>query len=192
MERDDLRGAVALSHFLLGERVKPGDRVADATCGNGNDTLYLARLVGPNGKVFAFDIQEQALVNTRTLLAGSGCLAQTELIAAGHERIAEFVRGPLKAVAFNLGYLPGSDKRVVTRPEETVAALDQVARLLLPGGIITVCVYTGHPGGELEAESVVKWGAALPSADYNVWLSRRINLPPTAPYLVIVDKMKQI
>jgi ubiquinone/menaquinone biosynthesis C-methylase UbiE len=189
MKTENLRGAVALSHFFLEERVKPGDRVADATCGNGHDTLFLARLVGPGGKVWAFDLQEQAQANTRLLLDQAGCLAQTELVAAGHERLAEFVGEPLKAVIFNLGYLPGGDKNFVTRPEQTLAALDRAAHCLLPGGIITVCVYTGHPGGAAEGEAVEQWAAGLAPAEFNAWVSRQLNRPASAPFVVIIDKV---
>jgi len=188
MEKEGLRGAVALSHYFLPERVRPGDRVVDATCGNGRDTLLLARLVGPGGKVWAFDCQEEALAKARTLLAGAGSLAQTELLAVGHERLAEFVQEPLRAVAFNLGFLPGGDKGLVTRPEQTLAALDQATRLLLPGGVITISVYTGHPGGAEEGEAVEKWASALAAEEFNVWRSHQLNRPPTAPYLVLVEK----
>jgi hypothetical protein len=188
MKTDNLRSAVALSHFFLGERVEPGDHVADATCGNGHDTLFLARLVGPGGKVWVFDLQENALANTRQLLDEAGCLAQTELVAAGHERLSEFIGEPLKAAVFNLGYLPGGDKNIVTRPEQTLAALDQAAHLLLPGGIITICIYSGHPGGAEEGEAIERWGAKLPPERFNVWVSCPFNRPPTAPYLLLVEK----
>lgn len=190
MAKENLRGGVLLSHLFLKERVRPGDRVADATCGNGHDTLFLARLVGEGGKVWAFDIQEDALANTRMLLSEAGCLARVDLIAAGHERFADFVGEPLKAAVFNLGYLPGGDKRVVTRPDETIAALDQAAGLIIPGGVITVCIYTGHPGGAEEGEAVEKWAASLPTAGFNVWLSRQINRPSSAPYLLLVEKVR--
>jgi ubiquinone/menaquinone biosynthesis C-methylase UbiE len=190
MKTENLRGAVALSHFFLGERVEPGDQVADATCGNGHDTLFLARLVGPGGKVWAFDLQEKALANTRALLDEAGCLAQTELVAAGHESLAEFVGERLNAALFNLGYLPGGDKNFVTRAEQTLAALDQAAHLLLPGGIITICVYTGHPGGAEEGEAVEQWAAGLAPATFNAWMSRQINRPSSAPYVVIIEKVR--
>jgi SAM-dependent methyltransferase len=190
MAMESLRGGVVLSHLFLRERVQQGDRVADATCGNGLDTLFLARLVGEGGKVWAFDIQEEALANTRTRLAEAGCLARVDLVAAGHERLAEFVDGPLRAAVFNLGYLPGGDKRVVTRPDETIAALEQAAGLIIPGGIITVCIYTGHPGGAEEGEAVEKWASSLPPAGFNVWLSRQINRPSSAPYLLLAEKVR--
>ncbi len=188
MENGGLTGAVPLSHFFLRERVGHGDRVVDATCGNGRDTLFLAGLAGPAGKVWAFDLQEQGLANTRALLANAGCLAWTQLVAAGHERLAEFVGEPVRAVHFNLGYLPGGDRNLITRPENTLAALDQASRLLLPGGIITVCVYTGHPGGADEGKAVEEWAAGLSPGEFNTWVSRQANRGPTAPYLVLVEK----
>ena len=184
-----LRGAVSISHFFLRERIRVGDVVVDATCGNGHDTLFLAKLVGADGKVWAFDVQKEALVNTRRLLADAGCLDRVEIVAAGHEHITEFVGVPLRAVVFNLGYLPGSDKNLTTRPEETLAAIEQATRLLLPGGVVVICVYTGHPGGAEEGKAVERWAAALPCKAYNAWVCRQPNQAPTAPHLVLVEKV---
>jgi SAM-dependent methyltransferase len=41
--------------------VKPGQKVCDMGCGNGFYTLQLAKLVGPEGKVYAVDIQPEML-----------------------------------------------------------------------------------------------------------------------------------
>ena len=56
-----------LAHLLISHIIKEGSRVVDATAGNGNDTLFLSNLVGNTGKVFAYDIQEQAIYNTKEL-----------------------------------------------------------------------------------------------------------------------------
>lgn len=64
-----LKTAMRYSHELLREVVVTGDYVVDATMGNGHDTLFLAQLVGENGKVDAFDIQEAALLATKEKLA---------------------------------------------------------------------------------------------------------------------------
>ena len=53
---------------FIEEQVKEGDICIDATMGNGNDTLLLSRLAGPDGQVLAFDIQEQALQAARQKL----------------------------------------------------------------------------------------------------------------------------
>jgi hypothetical protein len=184
----ELRGAVALSHFFLRERVGPGDRVLDATCGNGHDTLLLARLVGGFGRVWAFDVQSSALEATHAQLSAAGCLEQTELVASSHERLSEFVTEPLRAAVFNLGYLPGGVREMTTSAAHTVTALRLAAELLLPRGIITVCIYTGHDGGPAEAAAVEEWSASLSPRNFNVWRGRQLNRPDTAPYLLLVEK----
>ena len=185
----DMRGAVGLSHLFIRERVGQGDRVVDATCGNGQDTLFLARMVGPLGKVWTFDVQAQALDKARELLREAGCLSRVNLVHDGHEQLAGHVDGPVQAVVFNLGYLPGSDKTCITRPESTLAALEQADKILFPGGIIVIAVYTGHPGGNKEGTAVENWAAELPSTGYNVWCSRHLNRPPTAPYVLLIEKL---
>ncbi|WP_224983338.1 tRNA (mnm(5)s(2)U34)-methyltransferase [Geomonas agri] len=187
---ETLRGAVPLSHYFLRERVRPGDQVLDATCGNGLDTLLLAELVGEGGMVWAFDVQSRAISATRELLDREGRLAQVRLVEAGHERTAEFVPQGIMAAAFNLGYLPGGDTTLITDPANTVSALGQAAQLLAPCGIITVALYTGHAGGPEEAAAVEGWAAALHPGRFNVWRHRQLNRPDTAPYLVLIERIR--
>jgi hypothetical protein len=56
--------------------VSPGDTVIDATCGNGHDTLALARLVGPRGCVIAMDIQASHAAE----LTHPGWLASSQMV----------------------------------------------------------------------------------------------------------------
>ncbi|WP_346419965.1 methyltransferase domain-containing protein, partial [Listeria monocytogenes] len=56
----NLKGILPFAHDTLRKVVRPGDYVIDATCGNGHDTLLLAELVGINGHVLGFDIQQMA------------------------------------------------------------------------------------------------------------------------------------
>lgn len=177
-----------LSHFFLRERLKSGDRAVDATCGNGHDTLFLARLVGPEGKVWAFDVQEGALAATEERLAEAGCRERVALVHGGHERLAEVVTEPVRAVVFNLGFLPGAPRETVTTPATTLAGLEQAAALLLPEGIIVVAVYTGHPGGAEEGDAVEAWAAGLSPGRFNVWRCRQANRSGAAPSLIVVER----
>ena len=52
-----------------------------------------------------------------------------------------------RLVAFNLGYLPGGDKTITTVSETTQLALEATKKILIPGGLISLVVYVGHPGG---------------------------------------------
>jgi len=51
---------LTMAHRLAAERIQPGDAVIDATVGNGVDTAFLAKAVGPKGVVYGFDIQQAA------------------------------------------------------------------------------------------------------------------------------------
>ncbi len=183
-----LRGPVALSHLMLRQFVHPGDTVVDATCGNGNDTLLLAELVGATGRVWAFDIQSEAICQTTRRLAHAGCAGQVRFIQAGHETMAEHVSAGVAAVAFNLGYLPGGDRTLITRPETTLSACQQALTLLKPGGMVAVTAYPGHDGGDSEHAAVDAWAAALAPRAFHAWRMGQMNVPDTAPYFIMIQK----
>ena len=157
----DGRRLTDLAHQQVAAVAGMGDEVVDATAGNGHDTLELARLVGETGRVYAFDIQQAAIDQTRRRLSRHGLLERVTLQLCGHEhlleRLAPECQGKIAAVMFNLGYLPGGDKQRVTRAATTVPAMEQAARCLRPGGILTVIAYPGHPGGSDELDAVTEW-----------------------------------
>lgn len=86
-----LQNALQFSHTLLKEILTDYDHVVDATMGNGNDTLFLAQTVQPNGKVYAFDVQKQALLKTQQRLVDNKLMEHTELIQDGHEHIENYL-----------------------------------------------------------------------------------------------------
>lgn len=183
-----LRGPVALSHLFMRQFVRPGDRVVDATCGNGNDTLLLAELVGSDGCVWAFDIQEESILATAEKLDRQGLSDRVRLLRVGHETLAERVSGPVSAVLFNLGYRPGGNRSIVTRPETTLAALEQALKQLETGGILAITVYPGHCGGESEARLVDQWAARLVQKSYHAWRMGQVNTGTTAPSFILIQK----
>jgi len=183
-------GAVPMTHFFLQQRLNPGDRAIDATCGNGQDTLLLAQLVGNEGKVWAFDIQSQALEKTKVRLETTNYMSRVSLVHASHARMADFVGEPVKAILFNLGYMPTGELEIKTSAESTLAALQQGEKLLLPEGIILVAVYTGHEGGTEEWAAVKCWAETLSPREFNVWQSKQLNRSERAPFLVLVEKVR--
>ncbi len=144
------------AHEALLPHLQPGGLAVDATAGNGHDTLFLARALGPHGRVHAFDVQAEALENTHRRLQAAGVERRVVLHLSGHERLLEKLpsEGCACAVLFNLGYLPGGDKRLTTHAETTLTALEQALRALAPDGLLSVLAYRGHPGGRAEAEAV--------------------------------------
>lgn len=183
-----LRGPVPLSHLALRTFLQTGDRAVDATCGNGGDTLLLAELVGPRGKVWAFDIQQQAICHTLARLEEAGLAERVELHAAGHEQMPEHVIDGVAAVVFNLGYLPGGERTIITRPETTLAALEHSLGLLLPGGIVAITVYPGHDGGSRERELIETWVAGLAPRCFYCWRMAQMNSASAAPYFILIQK----
>ncbi len=183
-----LRGPVPLSHFLLQPLIQHGDFVIDATCGNGNDTLLLAELIGETGQVWAFDVQADAISHTVAKLADKGYVDRVRTIHAGHETMSQHIDRPVKVVVFNLGYLPGGDRDKITRPETTCTALKMSADILMPGGFILITIYPGHLGGDDERVAVEAWSSGLPAKEFHVWRMGQINVTSDAPYLLMIQK----
>ncbi|WP_373483782.1 class I SAM-dependent methyltransferase [Acetobacterium sp.] len=147
--------------------INPGDIVVDATAGTGQDTLFLTQCVGETGRVFAFDIQAVALQQTNDVLEKSGYANQVTLIHQSHEFMVSALKEAavgeqmVKAIMFNLGYFPNGDHAVTTQVETTMAALNGALFLLACGGLITLCLYPGHPGGAEESQTVITWCETL-------------------------------
>jgi SAM-dependent methyltransferase len=183
-----LRGPVPLSHLFLQSIVRDGHTAVDATCGNGHDTLLLARLVGVHGHVWGFDIQQQAVAETGRRLSEAELSNRVTLLPIGHEELARHVTGPVQVVLFNLGYRPGGDRSIITRPVTTGSALDQSLNLLAAGGIVMATVYPGHSGGAEEQLTVENWAAGLDPRACHCWRMGQTNVSPAAPYLLLVQK----
>lgn len=190
-----------MAHWMLKDIIKTNDVVVDATMGNGYDTQFLAEL-GAN--VYAFDVQEEALNATEKRLDDAGIKNQifeknlsklltepsVNLVLSGHEKLSEYVKEPIKAAIFNLGYLPNTDKSVVTKADTTLTALDALTNQLVVGGRIAIMIYYGHEGGMEEKNAVIKWTSSLPQKDWEVTSYAPLNQIHTPPILVLIEKRK--
>jgi hypothetical protein len=146
---------------ILRRAVKAGDWLLDATAGNGQDTLFLAKTFVAE-RVLAVDVQPAAIEKTAALLAQHG-ITGVGLVCADHAtELERLVRpeglgraGQFGAVMFNLGYLPGGNHSLVTRADTTVRAISAARLLLREGGVMTVLCYRGHAGGMEEYAAVL-------------------------------------
>jgi len=184
-----IKNPVYMVQDILKNVVEKGDTVVDATCGNGYDTVFLARLVGEEGKVYAFDVQSQAIETTKDRLRENGLLENVILINEGHQYMDRFVEGPIACAMFNLGYLPGSDHKVMTNWENTVTALSKAMELLKQGGLITVIIYYGKDTGYEEKDKVLAYLSGIDSNRYTVLkldFYNRINDPPIP---ILIEKL---
>ena len=79
---------VSLVHQIAKGCLTKGSRAVDATMGNGGDTEFLCGLVGETGKVYAFDIQKEAVGHTRKRLEAAGYGERAELFCCSHAQAA--------------------------------------------------------------------------------------------------------
>ena len=182
------RNAVQLSHFYLERAIKPGCILVDATMGNGHDTVFLAELAGEQGKVYAFDVQAQALVATRNRLEKKQLLDRVSLILDSHENMAKYVSKGVQAISFNLGRLPGSDFSVYTQAKSTIAAIEAGLLLLKPGGLISLAAYWGDEICRQEYFAVRQYLETLAPERAEVLCHEFINEPHYPPVFFAIFK----
>jgi 16S rRNA C1402 N4-methylase RsmH len=185
---------IEVAHRWLEDVIKQGDMVVDATLGNGFDALFLAQQVGKEGCLYAFDVQKQAVEASKARLENEHC--EKHLLLQGHQYMLASIppihHGHIKAMMFNLGWLPNSDKSIVTHSDTTLTALEQSLKLLCHGGRLSVMVYPGHEGGDREAVAVIDWSSQL-SESYlcnKIEATKRGNLKRPAPILLHIEKKR--
>lgn len=184
-----LHRVLPFSKRMISETVLPGESVVDATAGNGNDTLFLADLVGVKGRVYAFDIQQAALEATANRLDTLN--DRVTLILDSHANVDQYVTKPIGGAMFNLGYLPYSeDLSIITKPDSTIEAIDKLLGMLKKGGIITISVYDGHEGGKEERDALLAYVKSLHQADVHVARYELLNQRKNPPFLIAIEKVR--
>ncbi len=192
LELNPFENPTTMDKQLLIKVLSPGATVVDATCGNGHDTLFLAEQVGVNGSVYAFDIQADAVKYTEERLQSKGLNAQVNLVQDSHEYLADYIPSSVDCIMFNLGYLPGSDKQIVTEPKSTLTAIESGLKLLRPGGLMTIVIYPGHTTGAKEAQKVKTFLSEADTSDFKVIKIEAVNFTNNPPYLMAVYKQEPV
>lgn len=184
-----LHSAMRYSHTLLSDILSKGDIAVDATVGNGHDTLFLSQKVKDEGHVYGFDIQQLAIDNTKKRLDNHQCHNVT-LFHTGHENIGHYLDDTIQinGAIFNLGYLPSSDKSIITLFETTKQAIDWIINHLAPKGRCVLVLYYGHPGGNEEKEAVINYCATLPQDQFQVMTYQFINQRNCPPICLCIEK----
>ncbi|MBQ9748871.1 MAG: class I SAM-dependent methyltransferase [Clostridia bacterium] len=173
-------------NFLI-PHIKKGGVAVDFTMGNGHDTLWLSNAVGEEGKVYAFDIQPQALTNSQTLLMKENAPKNYTLILDSHSNVKEYVTEKICIGMFNLGFLPGSDKSITTKRDTTMIAIEAAIDLLDADGALLIAVYPGHEEGTIEGQLIDEMLSKLNRKEICASKFRIIN-SPTSPFFFLVEK----
>ncbi len=177
-----------VNKIFIEKIVQDGDCVIDATMGNGYDTIYLGNLVGESGKVYAFDVQEEAIKSTMKKVKKNDMTSRVELIHDGHQNINKYVKDEVSCVVFNLGYLPRAKHNVITKPDTTLEAIKQSLEILKPNGVISIAAYIGHEGGLEEKDYVCRYLESLDQNKYNVLHMQFTNQINNPPQLILIEK----
>ena len=173
-------------HHFIGGHVLEGDICIDATAGNGHDTLLLAELVGASGSVIAFDIQEQAVQETKRKIDACGYAERTEVVLDSHVHMGAYAKeNTVSCITFNFGYLPGGDHTLATKADTSVQAIEEGLRLLKKDGLMSLCIYSGFE----EKERILAYLKELDPKKYLVIVSEYYNRPNHPPVPAFVIKL---
>ncbi len=180
---------LGLAHHFLAEHVPCGGFCIDATAGKGRDTVFLCSLVGKTGHVLAFDIQPSAVEATQALLRQNGCDSIATVVCDSHHHMANYAQPEsADAVVFNFGWLPGGDHSIFTRAETSIPAIEAGMLLLKPGGVMSLCIYSGGENGFDERNALLQYVETINPLEYTVVISRFVNRSGNPPIPVFIWK----
>lgn len=178
---------LGLVHAFLRQTVQAGDFCIDATAGKGRDTALLCRLVGDGGQILSFDIQPEAVAQTKALLEAEGL--QARVILDSHAHMADYAEAnSVDCIVFNFGRLPGGDPTIFTQAESSLQAIDAGLTLLKPGGAMAIALYYGGANGYEERDAILRHLRSLDDRTYSVLTCDWSNRPNDPPMPIFVWK----
>lgn len=175
MHSFSFNSAVSLVHDFLQVIVEPGDVIIDATCGNGRDALFIAKLLKGKGSLSLYDVQEKAIHNADILLSENLSQEEYSIVTFYHRSHVCFFENAVDLIIYNLGYLPGGDCCCTTLADTTLESLQYATGILKSKGYIIVTCYPGHKEGEKEERAVEDFVRQLSSKQWTVVHHRFMN-----------------
>lgn len=126
--------------------IEKGMRVLEVGCGSGAFTTFVARVVDEEGKVYALDIQPEMLEQLRNKLSkpDNKDIKNIELISAGAYDLS------FDDNSLDLVYMVTVLQEIPDRNK----ALQQVRRVLKPGGILAVTEFFPDPDYPLKSTTI--------------------------------------
>lgn len=173
---------IEFSHNLLSKYISKEDIVIDMTVGNGGDTLYLANI---SKFVYGFDIQKEACMKAEELLTG---YTNYKIINDTHYNFDKYINEEISGAIFNLGYLPGGNKKIHTEAEVVLQTLKKLNSSLKKNGIIVIVFYPGHASGLEEAKVLGEYLSNLNQKEFDVLKYEFINQINNPPFLIALKK----
>ena len=169
---------VRKSHEILMEFPNPNIAI-DMTAGRGNDTLFLSKIAK---KVYAFDIQDEAIKSTKELLE-SELVSNVSLIQDNHRFVKTHVKSNIDLAIYNLGFLPKGNKKICTNADDVIHSLEYLLEILNLNGIIVIVIYMHNSDEEM---AVLKYTSALPK-EFDVSKFEVLN-KQECPYIIKIRR----
>ncbi|NGX63865.1 MAG: Ribosomal RNA small subunit methyltransferase H [Candidatus Anoxychlamydiales bacterium] len=167
------------------------DIAIDATTGNGHDSLFLATILSKLGRLYCIDIQKKAIDSTTILLKKKLTKKEFQnisIIHTSHEDLQKIVEDEVNLIVYNLGYLPTSDKKIITKAKSTINSIKSALAILAKKAAISIMSYVGHAEGEKEYIAIRDFLKTLDRKQYSVichtWLNRE-----KAPIFFWIEKI---
>ena len=144
--------------------IKDGMHVLEIGCGSGAYTTFVARAVGGEGKVYALDIQPEMLQQLENKLAKpeNKDIKNIELVNSSAYDL------PFDDSSLDLAYMVTVFQEIPDRSR----ALQQVRRVLKPGGILAVTEWLPDPDYPWKSTTIKmgrEAGFVLDEAPGNIW-----------------------
>jgi tRNA1(Val) A37 N6-methylase TrmN6 len=178
-----LKKLTVLMHDFLKDLIKKDMVCIDATCGNGHDTLFLSQHCK---FVYAYDIQEQAIKNTKRRLLEFK-KNNVEYLNKSHDTFND-IKTNVDIIVYNLGYLPRSDKTIKTTSKTTIESVKNGLIKLNKHGILALLIYRGHQEGKLEYNDLMNLFSTFSKNDYHIKVVNTY-LDFEAPVLLLCQKL---
>lgn len=182
---------IKTAHSYWKAHLRQGDFAIDATLGGGYDALFIASLIlKGGGELWGFDIQKEAIQRSEKRLQenlSSQEMKQVTLFHASHQKFPLHPTKKPSLIVYNLGYLPGGDKTIVTQTKNTLQSVTHALSLIKKGGVLSITCYRGHQEGEKEERALIKWLHALPYKNYTLSYQKWLHGIKT-PSLILIKK----
>lgn len=171
-----------LVESLMKHKIPTSKICLDMTFGNGNDS-YKMLSINENIEVYGFDIQKDCIDNSRNF-------ENLKVINDSHLNFDKYINQKIDFVVFNLGYLPGGDKKITTDYDTVIKTLDKLFKVLSTDGQVVITFYPGHKPGLEESINIIAYLQKLNQKEFNVIRYDFINQINNPPFVCLIERIK--
>lgn len=150
---------------ILGPFIEAGQRVLDIGCGPGYFTIPIARMVGPEGRVVAVDLQPAMLNLLRANAETAGILDRILPVQCSADSIGTFDPVDFALAFYMLHEVPSQER-----------FLREVRSLLKPGGQFLLAEPKGHvpKAGFERSVEIARCAGLVPRSTPGIFFSRSV------------------